>query len=112
MPENEIYLSKSDIRILKKLERNSQIEWSSIETAVHETSLEYCDLVVPSRSGKYATLTMEGRQALMQYRNAKQRQRSEHIHNWYIAIFSTIGGALLSEPLWAGIRWLISQLLD
>ena len=106
----EIYLSKSDLRILEKLERDNHVEWASIETVVQHTALEHYDLVVPSRSGKYAILTQEGRQVLLQYREEKQNQRSEHAHNWYIAIFSTIGGALLSEPLWAGIRWLISWL--
>lgn len=112
MPENEIYLSKSDIRILKKLERNTQIKWASIEAAVYQTNLDYCDLVVPSKTGEYARITTAGRQALFQYRKEKRNQRSEHTHNWLISIFSVVGGALLSDPLWAGIRCLVSWLSE
>lgn len=34
--------------------------------------------------------------------------RSQRRHEWRIAIFTTLGGALLSKPLWTGISLLCS----
>ena len=35
-----------------------------------------------------------------------KRQRQKFAHDWKIAVFSAVAGALLARPLWAGIDWL------
>ena len=43
------------------------------------------------------------------YHEAREdkRQRQKFAHDWKIAVFSAVAGALLARPLWAGIDWLI-----
>lgn len=36
--------------------------------------------------------------------DAEDKSRKEKIHDWMIAVFTAIAGALLSEPLWALLR--------
>ena len=36
-----------------------------------------------------------------------RRQKEQFAHDWRIAIFSALAGAVLSKPIWAGIEWLI-----
>lgn len=55
--------------------------------------------IIPSESG----LSYFEREA-----DDKAKRKEEHIHNWKLAIFSALVGALASEPLWAGIRFLAS----
>ena len=36
-----------------------------------------------------------------------RRQKKQFAHDWKIAIFSALAGAVLSKPIWAGIEWLV-----
>lgn len=36
----------------------------------------------------------------------EENQRKKNLHDWKIAIFSALAGALISEPLWSLIRFL------
>ena len=38
----------------------------------------------------------------------KEKIRREFMHDWKIALFSAIAGALLSEPLWFFLKWAYS----
>lgn len=55
--------------------------------------------IIPSESG----LSYFEREA-----DDKAKRKEKHIHNWKLAIFSALFGALASEPLWTGIRFLAS----
>lgn len=56
---------------------------------------------------RYIEITDKGRRYFQEKEDKKQNFR----HDWRIAIFSAVTGALLSEPLWAVLRWLVKQLL-
>ena len=38
------------------------------------------------------------------------RQKKQFAHDWKIAAFSGVVGALLSRPIWSGIDWLIATI--
>lgn len=61
----------------------------------------------PRDNCKYITITDRGKR----YFQDKDEKKRSFRHDWRIAIFSAISGALLSEPLWACLRWLIKHLL-
>lgn len=45
------------------------------------------------------------------YFQVEEEKKREFRHDWRIAVFSAVFGALLSEPLWAVLRWLVKYLL-
>lgn len=102
----DIQLSKGMAKLLKRLEREDSVDWEEIESTAEAKSLYYYALIYISRSGKYASITEKGRQVLLHYENAADERREERLHNWLIAIFSTIGGALLSKPIWTVLEWI------
>lgn len=68
------------------------------------------------RTAAYSTIsiTEKGRLRLNHLNDIeKLKQKQEKLrqedrkHGWYIAIFTSICSALLSEPLWYGIHWLL-----
>lgn len=50
---------------------------------------------------KYITITDKGKQHFQE----REEKKREFRHDWRIAIFSAVAGALISEPLWEVIRW-------
>lgn len=44
-----------------------------------------------------------GKDYLAYSKMATEESRKNRLHDWHIAIFSTLGGALLSKPIWEGI---------
>lgn len=54
-------------------------------------------------------ITEKGHDYLSYIRNREADKRADRSHNWKVAIFSALAGALLSEPVWAILRALFSQ---
>lgn len=66
--------------------------------------------------GKYGRLRLQQLQQLKQKSDedaakAAKEKRIQHRHDWAIAIFSTLGGALLSQPLWSALNFLWEHIL-
>lgn len=55
------------------------------------------------------TITEKGHDYLSYIRNREADKRADRMHNWKIAIFSALAGALLSEPLWVILKALFSR---
>lgn len=43
-------------------------------------------------------------------RKELEKERRQFRHDWKIAVFSTLAGALLSRPIWEGIERIVSLL--
>lgn len=102
----DIQLSKGMLKLLKRIDREGSINLEDVKENEELNSLHHYSLIYTSRTGKYADITEKGRQVLLHYENAARARRSERRHNWLIAIFSTVGGALLSKPIWTVLEWI------
>ena len=58
-------------------------------------------------SGAPLSLTTKGIMRLDELTHQEREKKQQRRHEWLIAIFSSLVGALLSEPLWAIINALI-----
>ena len=109
-----IILTKEELIRLRELAANP----NGLPPEKQDSKLVNNLLVARERSGSkdpevgvpycvQSVITMDGKNYLAYLSNIKRARRKEHAHNWIIAIFSAIFGALLSEPLWALIRQII-----
>lgn len=103
----DIQLTKKAMKLLKTISDAKNYEVSSIsDSDAFKLLLEY-ELVSFSRNGQWVYIVPKGTQVLLRYENEKRARSQEHRHNWRIAIFSTLGGAILSKPIWDIIDWFI-----
>lgn len=105
-PAKDIHLSKRALRLLKRISKGKYVDWTSVERSAEYKTLVYFVLVDHQRGTKIGSITEKGLQVLLSHQHADDDRKQEHRHNWLIAVFSTLGGALLSKPLWDGIEWL------
>lgn len=61
---------------------------------------------MPVRKGR-CIISDRGCDYLIFLEHRERAIRREYRHDWKIAVFSALGGALLSEPLWDLIRFLL-----
>lgn len=54
------------------------------------------------------SLRPKGRCYFEAERDEHREKRKDRLHDWALALFSAIAGALLSEPVWAIIRYVLS----
>lgn len=110
-----ISLSKKENKRLKQLSKSP----AGLPPSPDETTLMEYGLIARTRYGSadsengaplktLSMITAKGNSYLTYERKKDQARRKEHTHNWLIAIFSVVCGALLSEPLWTLIRLIIS----
>lgn len=102
-PAKDILLSKRALKLLRQISvkdiRYSDELWNTPECR----ELAYYSLVFPVFHGEKSRvlqITDKGRQVLLWY----DSRINDLAHDWKIAIFSAISGALLSQPLWALIH--------
>ena len=115
MPEidfDHIALSKGEMEVLKELSsRNMLFDGEKMEILAKLVSAglaekkaallnkETCEIVKINDKGNF----------YLAFRKMQiEEKRKSNLHDWKITIFSTIGGALLSRPLWDGIEWILS----
>ncbi len=122
MAFEEIVLGKEERYLLKKLSYKVAIEYSSDDSCFDavsrlkrlglvETQAKKCDFST-GKIESYAIITDRGKD-LLEYYNGKDLDRKKHYsHEWKIAIFTVLGGALLSRPLWSGIDWIMSHFFN
>ena len=111
-PAKDIQLNKKALQLLKKISKGKHLRWSSIEKTAEYKTLTYYGLAYRTSGLPNGTITEKGMQVLLCHERTKEDRRREHLHDWYVAIFSAFAGALLSKPLWNGIDWLIEQILE
>ena len=70
-----------------------------------------CNLLSGSANA-YGTiaLTPAGLKHLDDHLQKVADRRKQFAHDWRLALFSVIGGALLSDPLWILLRWIFEKL--
>ena len=57
-------------------------------------------------------LSPKGMAYLEDQAEKKKERRKQNLHNWKIAIFTAIAGALLSKPIWDVIGEILEQILS
>ena len=114
--EKESDLSVSDVahHFAKPDGSDSKVWYGYLRELKKAGAITYPDVGYPSCT---VTITTPGKEILeTELRQEKERngtdERIKRIfrHEWYIAIFSAIAGALLSRPLWSGIEWIVALL--
>ncbi len=102
-PAKDVLLSKGALKLLRQISakdiRYSDELWNAPECR----ELAYYSLVFPAFHGEKShvlRITDKGRQVLLWYNS----RSNDLAHDWKIAIFSAVSGALLSQPLWALIH--------
>lgn len=109
-----IQLSKEEIQRLRQLAEAP----NGLDSGPNEKNLMEYRLITRNwyhvqtedgahKSEAVSVITSDGRNYLTYVSTLKRARRKEHLHDWLIAIFSAICGALLSEPLWELIRRII-----
>lgn len=109
---DHIALSKGEMEVLKELSARNMLfdgekmgimaKLVSAGLAEKKAALlnkETCEIVKINDNGNFylAYKKMEA-----------EEKRKSNLHDWKITIFSTIGGALLSRPLWDSIEWILA----
>lgn len=111
---DEIFLSRKDIRILKKSEK------ASVPTKECKNLLIYkfVDEIKVNNPGYLPKSTGTAQInnlgiSYLAYIKAKNNDRKrDHMHDWLVAVFSTLAGAVLSKPLWEFIEWICYALAE
>lgn len=107
----DIFLTPKAYKLLRRIEKGEAVTWGDIDGTEEGNCLSCFELVYVSRTKENLRITEAGRQVLLREAYDKQQTRKEHRHNWLIAVFSTVGGAVLSKPLWEAIEWLTAWLV-
>ena len=111
---DQIALSKREYRLLKKTSKHK----IALSTCPRLKELGLIDEIFDPVSGYmphatgYAQINKNGINYLAYKRDIETKTRKEHTHNWLIAIFSVVAGALLSKPLWSLIEAIQIVLFD
>lgn len=113
-PAKDVLLSKKALRLLRQASAKEIHFSDELWTTSECRELAYYSLVFPAFHGEKThvlQITDKGRQVLLWY----DSRRKDQTHDWKIAIFSAVSGALLSQPLWALLHafadWLSENLL-
>ena len=105
---DQIALSRSEMRYLRKAAKE-KVELRKC------SRLKNLGLVDEERKGMpgytptptgFAEINQDGINYLAYIKGQKQSKRKAYRHDWSIAIFSTLLGALVSRPLWEFIDWI------
>lgn len=109
-PAKDVLLSKKALKLLRQISTKEFPYNSKLWNSPEGRELDYYSLAYPTHStGKSRVLqvTDKGRQVLLWYDN----RREDQTHDWKIAIFSAVSGALLSQPVWALLHFFADLIL-
>lgn len=114
-----IRLNEDDFEFLVKIEKSKDFVFIDEKNKSRATRLRDFDFIVIKKTDSpekenfsFCEIRTRGKNYLDYVRDEKNREKRQRAHNWRIAIFSAVTGALLSEPLWAIIRAVSSGLKD
>ena len=103
-----IFLSKKELKRIKKLAQSSQpLPQVPEDTKLINKDLAAHDFLRDENGnilGWHCRIADTGRDYLQYHKRRNAERRSERLHDWLIAIASMLGGAFLSEPLWNLLR--------
>lgn len=101
-------LTKKSFRLLKQIYKGKILYWNDIcHTAAGQMLVRY-SLIYPSPKSEVVRINNDGEQVLLRIDQENQTRK----HNWRIAIFSALCGALLSSPFWNALKWLIAWIFQ
>ncbi len=115
----DIVLDEKEIEILENTSSRVACEFSHNDPeANHVYRLKHFGFVeLKPKPGQdtnsdlfYAIASDFGKDYLAYFKDQQQKIKDKNAHDWKIAIFSSVGAALLSRPLWAGIDWIVSMI--
>lgn len=104
-----ITLTRKELRRLKSLAKAP----NGLPRAPEDGTLFNNDLIECPRFGAPPHpyfISVRGKEYLAYLGHRKKDKSSDRRHDWVIAIFSVIVGAVLSRPLWQIIDWLAGLL--
>lgn len=110
---DQIVLKKEEYSLLERLTVSFLPDYrenAHAEMLVRHGFAKKTMVAAPGQEYLYA-LVIENRgiDYIAYIRRAKRIDRKARRHDWYIAIVSICIGALLSEPLWMFLRWLLEK---
>lgn len=102
------------VELLNKLRKKRRFnpfakDYPDAQYIEHLLSMEY----ISGSPKAYGRIKLEpsGTARLVELTQERTQRRKQFSHDWMIAAFSIIGGALLSNPLWEFIAWLADILV-
>lgn len=101
-PAKDIQLSKQALNLLKRVSHNEPINWKKEERTPGYKTLVYYSLICHQLSSSSGMITEKGLQVLL----CHEEKKASILHDWKVAIFSTVAGAFFSEPLWDALHFL------
>lgn len=114
-----ICLSKEELRLLRRIIKEGKdyikVDENNIDHATRLRDFDFIRIMRTDCPGKESVQFCEIRARGITYSNyidaEKRKEKRSRAHDWKIAVFSVLGGAFLSAPLWAFIRWALEKLL-
>lgn len=108
-----IALSNTEFHLLKSSEIDIVLVTNKNQnSAAKLRDLDLIKIIRSDQSDKrHCVIRDRGRNYLRYIENLKEEKKKSNLHDWKIAVFSVLGAAILSRPLWAGFDWVISNLL-
>lgn len=113
---DEIALSKDEQTALNELANHNLLfdgeSKEALNRLAHLGLAEKFQAIYNQKMCLIVRITDSGKDYLAYEKMEDEEKRKSNLHDWKIAIFSTVGGALLSQPLWYGIEWIISTVAN
>lgn len=105
-------LTKKAFRLLEQIYKGKILYWDDIcDTADGQMLVRY-SLIYPSPKSEVVRINNDGEQVFLRIAQENQSRKATQTHNWRIAIFSALCGALLSSPFWSALKRLIAWILQ
>lgn len=102
-----IHLSRKELILLKSTTHGLvEITPKNQSAACRLRDLVFIRILQPKSNVEVCEIRIRGRNFLHYLSGEKSEKRRDHIHDWKIAVFSALAGALLSQPMWDFLRWL------
>lgn len=109
---DQIYLTDAEIQALRQSAHN-EIPLLGNERLKRYKLVDELYSHIPGRmpigKGRFV-ISDHGQSYLIFLDHQEQDRKEQRTHDWKVALFSTIGGALLSDPLWETLRLLLRLL--
>ena len=109
-----IALNKSELYLLRQCDEDIVLQTSKNHNdSIRLRDLDLIQIMRPNDPSKnqneYCFIRERGRNYLRYIDDKKAAEQRANRHDWGIAIFSSLVGAILSDPLWSLIRWIASH---
>lgn len=108
-----IHLSRKELKLLKCINKEEiEVTNNNSSAALRLRDFVFIQIYQADSQVKenveFCKIRKRGKNYLLFLSGERQKKYEEHIHDWFIAIFTAFAGALLSRPLWETIDRVIS----